>query len=164
MTACLTGSPRYRSASAFILANTGVSIPPVVDGLITTVAWDLGAHGTRHYALEGSAFVAGAAVQWLRDLGFIDDVTRILQSEAHILQTNVGAALETRIASAIATVTILAIMICGAVCMLCAGILLMHEWLPLWQSFGIAGAGILLIGIASYAIMKSSAGLKSVEL
>ena len=40
----------------------------------------------------------------------------------------------------------------------------MHEWLPLWQAFGIAGAGILLIGIASYAIMKSSAGLNSVEL
>ena len=94
----------------------------------------------------------------------VDDVTRILQSEAHILQTNMGAALETRIASAIATLSILAVMICGAVCMLCAGILLMHEWLPLWQAFGIAGAGILLIGIASYAIMKSSAGLKSVEL
>jgi glycerol kinase len=62
---------------AFILANTGVSIPPVVDGLITTVAWDLGAHGTRHYALEGSAFVAGAAVQWLRDLGFIDESSEL---------------------------------------------------------------------------------------
>jgi glycerol kinase len=58
---------------AFILANTGESIPPVVDGLITTVAWDLGALGPTHYALEGSAFVAGAAVQWLRDLGFIEE-------------------------------------------------------------------------------------------
>jgi glycerol kinase len=58
---------------AFILANTGEAIPPVVDGLITTVAWDLGDVGPVNYALEGSAFVAGAAVQWLRDLGFMEE-------------------------------------------------------------------------------------------
>ena len=57
---------------AFILANAGDSSPGVYDGLITTVAWDLGAFGPATYAVEGSAFVAGAAVQWLRDeLGFI---------------------------------------------------------------------------------------------
>ncbi|MGA2295100.1 MAG: glycerol kinase GlpK [Acidimicrobiales bacterium] len=56
---------------AFILANAGPEVPGVFDGLITTVAWDLGEHGTRAYAVEGSAFVAGAAVQWLRDeMGF----------------------------------------------------------------------------------------------
>jgi glycerol kinase len=52
---------------AFILANAGSEVPGVFDGLITTVAWDLGRHGSRAYAVEGSAFVAGAAVQWLRD-------------------------------------------------------------------------------------------------
>ncbi len=56
---------------AFVLANAGESVPNVVDGLVTTVAWDLGASGLATYALEGSAFVAGAAVQWLRDLGII---------------------------------------------------------------------------------------------
>jgi glycerol kinase len=56
---------------AFVLANAGPSVPPVVDGLVTTVAWDLGHFGPTSYALEGSAFVAGAAVQWLRDLGLI---------------------------------------------------------------------------------------------
>jgi glycerol kinase len=56
---------------AFVLANAGTSVPPVVDGLVTTVAWDLGSFGPASYALEGSAFVAGAAVQWLRDLGLI---------------------------------------------------------------------------------------------
>jgi len=56
---------------AFILANAGPEVPGVFDGLITTVAWYLGEHGTRAYAVEGSAFVAGAAVQWLRDeMGF----------------------------------------------------------------------------------------------
>lgn len=58
---------------AFILANAGDRVPGIAEGLITTVAWDLGAFGAATYALEGSAFVAGAAVQWLRDeLGFIE--------------------------------------------------------------------------------------------
>jgi glycerol kinase len=56
---------------AFLLANAGLTIPHVVDGLLTTVAWDLGTLGPTTYALEGSAFVAGAAVQWLRDLGLV---------------------------------------------------------------------------------------------
>jgi hypothetical protein len=95
------------------------------------------------------------AQDWPTLLGrAVDDVTRILQSEAHMLQTSMGAMLETRLASAIATLTVIAVMICGAVCMLCAAILLIHEWLPLWQAFGIAGVGILLIGIAIYAVMK----------
>ena len=56
---------------SFVLANAGER-PGDVDGLITTVAWDLGERGPVTYALEGSAFVAGAAVQWLRDdLGLI---------------------------------------------------------------------------------------------
>jgi glycerol kinase len=49
----------------FLLANTGATAAPARGGLLTTVAWDIG-DGAR-YALEGSAFVTGAAVQWLRD-------------------------------------------------------------------------------------------------
>jgi len=54
----------------FALLNTGEA--PVVSRarLLSTIAWQLG--GTRTYALEGAIFVAGAAVQWLRDgLGII---------------------------------------------------------------------------------------------
>jgi membrane glycosyltransferase len=90
----------------------------------------------------------------------VDDVTRILQSEAHMLQTTMGAVLETRLASAIATLTVISVIACGGVCMLCAAILLLHEWLPLWEAFGLAGVGILLIGIATYTIMKPRASLK----
>ena len=54
---------------AFLLMNTGAEAVPSTHGLVTTVAWQI--PGERAYALEGSAFVAGAAVQWLRDgLGF----------------------------------------------------------------------------------------------
>jgi hypothetical protein len=82
----------------------------------------------------------------------VDDVTRILQSEAHMLETSMSAALAARLADATARLTVLAVMLCGGVCMLCAGILLIHEWLPLWQAFGLAGATILIIGIAIYVI------------
>jgi glycerol kinase len=62
---------------AFILANVGSQDPGVFDGLITTLAWDLGDEAPT-YAVEGSAFVAGAAVQWLRDeLGFIDSSSQL---------------------------------------------------------------------------------------
>ena len=54
----------------FLLVNTGDRAALASGGLLTTVAWDVGA-GPR-YALEGSAFITGAAVQWLRDgLGII---------------------------------------------------------------------------------------------
>jgi glycerol kinase len=54
----------------FVLLNTGPRPVPSAEGLITTVAWALRDQVT--YALEGSVFVAGAAVQWLRDgLGII---------------------------------------------------------------------------------------------
>ncbi|NLM53326.1 MAG: glycerol kinase GlpK [Firmicutes bacterium] len=50
---------------AFILMNTGSSLVSSEQGLLTTIAW--GQNGRVEYALEGSVFVAGAAVQWLRD-------------------------------------------------------------------------------------------------
>ncbi|MFN5169448.1 MAG: glycerol kinase GlpK [Cyclobacteriaceae bacterium] len=49
----------------FMLMNTGTKLQYSKSGLITTVAWGL--DGKVEYALEGSVFIAGAAVQWLRD-------------------------------------------------------------------------------------------------
>lgn len=49
----------------FMLMNTGANIQYSKNGLITTIAWGL--DGKVEYALEGSVFIAGAAVQWLRD-------------------------------------------------------------------------------------------------
>ena len=52
---------------AFLLLNTGDRIVPSANGLLSTVAWQLGPGGPVTYALEGSVFIAGAAVQWIRD-------------------------------------------------------------------------------------------------
>ena len=50
---------------AFLLMNTGSTPMDSQNGLVTTIAWGL--NGKVNYALEGSVFVAGAAIQWLRD-------------------------------------------------------------------------------------------------
>jgi len=54
----------------FMLMNTGEEMIVSQNNLLTTVAWKI--NGVTHYALEGSVFIAGAVVQWLRDgLGII---------------------------------------------------------------------------------------------
>ena len=71
--AALFGQACFEAGSAkntygtgcFMLLNTGPKPVPSEKGLLTTVAWKIG--GVTTYALEGSVFVAGAAVQWLRD-------------------------------------------------------------------------------------------------
>jgi glycerol kinase len=68
---------------SFVLANVGPERPQPPDGLTVSCAWDLGDHAddARHrvaYALEGSAFVSGAAIQWLRDgLGIISTAAEV---------------------------------------------------------------------------------------
>jgi len=52
---------------AFLLANVGAEPVASGHGLLSTVLWRLGEGGPVAYALEGSVFIAGAAVQWLRD-------------------------------------------------------------------------------------------------
>jgi glycerol kinase len=57
---------------AFVLTNSGARMRTSRNRLLSTIAWQIG--GTRSYALEGSVFVAGSLVKWLRDsLGLIGD-------------------------------------------------------------------------------------------
>ena len=49
----------------FMLMNTGGQPVYSTNNLLTTIAWQI--NGVTHYALEGSVFIAGAVVQWLRD-------------------------------------------------------------------------------------------------
>jgi len=59
---------------AFVLANAGSNPPAAPDGILATLGWQAGSR--RAYALEGSIFVTGAVVQWLRDrLGVIANAT-----------------------------------------------------------------------------------------
>lgn len=60
----------------FLLMNTGGKPFPPAPGLLTTVAWKIGAQTT--YAVEGAVFIGGAVVQWLRD------GLKIIQSSSEI--------------------------------------------------------------------------------
>ena len=68
---------------AFLLVHTGGQVVPSTRGLVTTLAATLG-EGPPRYALEGSVFIAGAAVQWFRDglkaVGAAPEVDRLSES------------------------------------------------------------------------------------
>jgi glycerol kinase len=71
----------------FLLMNSGKT-PRTTENLLTTIAWGLGGEVT--YALEGSVFITGAAVQWLRDsLGIITDLPEA-EELASSLEDNQG--------------------------------------------------------------------------
>ena len=73
---------------SFILMNSGRSAPAPADGLLSTVAWGIG--DRLDYAIEASVFVAGAAVQWLRDgLGLIESAAET-EALAASLSSNDG--------------------------------------------------------------------------
>ena len=67
----------------FLLMNTGTTPTPSAGGLLTTIAWQIGS-GPVTYALEGAVFIAGAAVQWMRDglraIVTSADIERLAQS------------------------------------------------------------------------------------
>jgi glycerol kinase len=84
---------------SFVLMNAGTACPAPVEGLITTIAWDLGAAGSQvaqgegafAYALEGSVFASGAGAQWLRDgLGLFEDMSE-LEPLAQSIASSEGA-------------------------------------------------------------------------
>ena len=71
----------------FMLMNTGEKRVPSRNGLLTTIAW--GVDNKVEYALEGSIFVAGAAVQWLRDeLKLIDNAAQSEELAAAVPDTH----------------------------------------------------------------------------
>jgi len=71
----------------FMLMNTGEKRVPSNNGLLTTIAW--GIDDKVEYALEGSIFVAGAAVQWLRDeMKMIDNAAQSEELASQVEDTN----------------------------------------------------------------------------
>lgn len=72
---------------AFLLMNTGEEAKKSDNGLVTTIAWSI--DGKVNYALEGSIFVAGSAIQWLRDeLRIIDSVEDSAYMASKVDDTN----------------------------------------------------------------------------
>jgi len=74
---------------SFVLLNIGSTCPTPIDGLLTSVGWTIG-DGPATYVLEGSIFVTGAAVQWLRDELRIIDSSAEVESLARTVDDNGG--------------------------------------------------------------------------
>ncbi len=71
----------------FMLMNTGTKPIPSKNKLLTTIAWRI--NGRTEYALEGSMFIAGAAIQWLRDgLGIIKNASDVEALAASVPDTD----------------------------------------------------------------------------
>ena len=67
----------------FLLKNTGELALESKNNLLTTIGWNI--NGQRNYCLEGSVFIAGAAVQWIRDgMKFIDESSEIEELANHV--------------------------------------------------------------------------------
>lgn len=83
-----TGSAKNTyGTGCFLLMNTGDEPIFSKNGLVTTIAWGIDDKIT--YALEGSIFVAGAAVQWLRDeMGFVDNASETEECALKVTDTN----------------------------------------------------------------------------
>jgi Putative Actinobacterial Holin-X, holin superfamily III len=75
----------------------------------------------------------------------VDDISRILHSEADLLQVRMGEAVNAGISKSLRAFSMLALAIWGAGCILLGTILLLHEWIPLWQALGVVG--LLTMGI-----------------
>ncbi|MBN1965384.1 MAG: glycerol kinase GlpK [Anaerolineae bacterium] len=88
--ACFTPgqSKNTYGTGCFLLMNTGPEAVTSEHGLLTTILWQIGADSPVIYALEGSVFIAGAAVQWLRDgLGLIQSATETAALAASVPDT-----------------------------------------------------------------------------
>ena len=94
----------------------------------------------------------------------MDDVSRILRSEVRMLETSIRATLEAQVSHAVAHLAIAALLIGGAICILAASILLLHQWLPWWQAFGIAGVATVVVAIVSNAAIRPPTEVKTKDI
>jgi hypothetical protein len=81
----------------------------------------------------------------------VDDVSRILHSEADILQTRLGDSIRAGLNHSAEVVAILAIFLWSVGFLLLGVILFLHHWLPLWSAFGVVGL-CTMIGAISRAL------------
>jgi glycerol kinase len=72
------------------MMNTGTTIVPSSNGLLTSVAFQLGRHGKPQYCLEGSVAYCGSLIQWFRDNLNLIETTKDSEALARTVEDNGG--------------------------------------------------------------------------
>jgi hypothetical protein len=98
----------------------------------------------------------GKSEDWTVLFGrMIDDLSRIIEGEIKLFQAGLKPALSGAVDRAIAALVLVLSMMAGSICLLAAFIILLHQWLPWWQSFAIGGAVAIAIGLIAYLLTAS---------
>ena len=84
----------------------------------------------------------------------VDDVSRILHSEAEILQTRLGDSIRSGLHHSAEVVALLALFLWSIGCLLLGVILFLHLWLPLWFAFGVVGLCTISVAILGTLTME----------
>lgn len=112
---------------------------------------------TRQYQRDPAANEEEVAPHWPTLLGrMLEDVSRVIELELKLLEARIAPALITMAERAIAGLVILSAGIIAGACLLTALIMLLHEWMPWWQCFGIGGLVAIVCGLIAYASVRSS--------
>ena len=86
----------------------------------------------------------------------VEDVSRIFQLELRLLENRITPSLTAMVDHVLAGIAVLFAGAIGVVCLLAALIMLLHQWLPWWQSLAIGGGVAVAAGAIVYAGLKSS--------
>lgn len=112
---------------------------------------------TRPDQHNAPANASGTGAEWLTLLGrMLEDLSRVIQLELQLLEAKIAPSLMAMADRAIAALVLLCAGIVGGSCLLAALILLLHEWLPLWQCLAIGGVIAIACGLVVYIVVKSS--------
>jgi hypothetical protein len=84
----------------------------------------------------------------------VDDISRILHSEADILQTRLGDSIRAGLNRSTEVVALLVLFLWSVGCLLLSVILFLHLWLPLWFAFGVVGLCTISVAILGILTMK----------
>jgi len=98
-----------------------------------------------------------AASDWSTLLGrMVEDLSRIFQLELRLLESKLTPSLSAMVDRAVAAMVVLFAGAIGGCCLLTALIMLLHQWLPWWQSLAISGGLPLAAAVIAYAILNRS--------
>ncbi len=75
----------------------------------------------------------------------LSDFARIIAAEARLLESNIVGAAQTLLGQVYLTSTLIALAAAGVVALLASLVLLLHQWMPYWQVFGLVGIGAIVV-------------------